>query len=86
MPTVNYDFDPNVEVYVTNTDECCVHKGTVCQVMCDVYLNAMDVVEQRVEYLILLDGEEGTVTVSDSTVFATSTEALAVIQNKLDSP
>ena len=81
--TINYNFDPNQEVYVIDTCEdpaiLAVRKGVVLRVKANVL-----VTETTLIYDVKIDGGKGTFEFEETDVFADKPTAIADYQTRIE--
>ncbi len=78
---VTFDIEINDVVWVVDTTLSTIKRGTCMQSVAMVQLDADEEVETLITYLILLDNDEGTVVVADSSVFATFAAASEALED-----
>lgn len=86
--TINYQFDPDQDVYVIEQIQCSnnkeglvVHPATVVRVFTEVLINSSG--SDNLRYDVRIEGRSGTIELEESDVFATKADAITEYETRI---
>lgn len=84
MTTLTHTYIPAQEIYVVDPLQNAMLHGTILTVNLSEYLDNEGVVSTRVRYLILLDGDKGTIHSTEEYMALTQADGLVILAALFD--